>query len=152
MHNLIAIIVTFRQLLSEVYVADNITLNFDRNKNKPNLFISSNDLALFDHEMTLATIPSATKALLGNQAWTYNFKQHLFFPFLQGLTEKEKASCFDTFFLYLSNLELSKIEELIKPLTTAGFITERMPDYLQYLNRAQQKSTYFVQLLKASIQ
>jgi hypothetical protein len=94
--------------IGSIYAFDNLILNVDRRKDKPNLLFKEASAVLIDHELTFATTENTLKELKNNNIWLHNFKRHIFYDVLSEMNFDEQGSWFDDFSTILQNWLISR--------------------------------------------
>jgi hypothetical protein len=138
--------------IDTVFAFDNLVRNFDRRfVEKTNLLLLNHDIYLIDHEYCLS-IELEHIEDLETQNWTYNYKNHVFYPFLSSHNKQTKSAYFNDFEELLKRLNVTNLDTYVTQLEELNF---PMPDseilklYLQY---TKQNSYKFVTLLKGILQ
>lgn len=134
-----------------VFAFDNLVRNFDRRTEKPNLLLLNHDIYLIDHEYCLSiTADHVTDVEINN--WTYNYKGHVFYPFLSSHTRKTQEQYFDEFEELLKRLDVSTIKSYVAQLEKLSIPTPDIEILEYYLLQTKKNSHKFVTLLKGILQ
>ena len=135
--------------IATLYAFDNYIRNCDRGHPKPNLLLNPDEAFLIDHELTfgIEDIAKNLNELTLEDKFT---KDHLFYPFLSKIKEKQRQKLFDEFEYYLNQLNLEMLSNYFNQLVAEGFNDYSGP-IVNWLNQVKINGSIFVTKLKESL-
>jgi hypothetical protein len=138
--------------IDTVFAFDNLVRNFDRRFiEKTNLLLLNHDIYLIDHEYCLS-IELEHIDDLETQNWSYQYRNHVFFPHLSSHSKQTKSEYFNEFEELLKWLNVNKINSYVSQLEELNFPMPDIEILKTYLQHTKQNSYKFVTLLKGILQ
>jgi hypothetical protein len=133
-----------------LFAFDCLVLNSDRggHHNKANLLMDDDSFILIDHELSLYFIDSDNSApydrifeLFECNDWPNLYQKHIFYGKLKSYRGNKK-NLFDTFEVYLSNMDVNGMADFIQVMKNLGIsvgASELLIDYLRTLKENSHK-------------
>ena len=106
---------------------------------------------MIDHEFCL-TIDLEHIEDIETQNWKYNYKGHVFYPYLSQHSKQTIAQYFDEFEEHLKWLNILKLNPYVSQLEELNFPMPDIEILKRYLQHNKQNSYKFVTLLKGILQ
>ncbi len=138
--------------LDTLYAFDNFIRNGDRGIYKTNLLIhtETEQLWLIDHELAL-DISKETISNFKRHLWEDKFSVHHFcYSYLKENNENVSEQYFNTFFEYLTKLNLNQLDIYFKQLNSYDYLTNK-DSVLDYFYFVKQNAVQFISILKSFI-
>lgn len=121
--------------IETIFAFDVLIRNVDRRKGKPNIFLSEDQIYLIDHELSFGLFNKSFLDFYENEGWefiTNHDSRYLFIDRLRRINTKDPLT-FETFFYYLSTLNLNFIGNIIDVFKQYEVEILNIKDYLYYV-------------------
>ncbi len=133
-----------------LYAFDNLILNCDRRRIKPNLLVKSHELILIDHEITFGQNPIA--CIYTKATWSHHYQEHIFYEAVKKMSPKIRKDGFDTFHEYLRCMNIHDFEEQVEQLMEHEHNVTSYCSYIKpYLCAAKDHPDRFIDILNRTL-
>ena len=133
--------------IETIFAFDVLIRNIDRRVAKPNLFIKDENFYLIDHELCFGAPERTFKKCLENNSWVFITRKASRHLFLDQLRSNKEQLTFETFFYYLKNLNVEKLNTYEGILRNLGHDTIDFLLIKEYLYEVKANQKAFKALL-----
>jgi hypothetical protein len=136
-------------VLTNIFAFDVLIMNWDRQREKPNVIIKNKDIYVIDHELSM-NISKPFDAYLNQNHWEDSINQnrggHLFGQYLRHFGKKNKVT-FDEFFENLRTLNPQLLYNFAEQLAEYEYNPVDIDKIISYLAEVKTNETKFSNLL-----
>jgi len=121
--------------IETIFAFDVLIRNIDRRERKPNIFLFEDQIYLIDHELCLGISDNSFLNFYENNGWSFitnHATRYLFIDRIRRINAKEHLS-FDTFFYYLSALNLNFLDDIVEVFKEYEVEILNIKEYLYYV-------------------